>query len=295
MSKEWRSLEHQKNEIKLKLLTILPYFQEDVKRIRQELNIPPTGFNNEENLKRWYDAEIIEKSDEIIGSREFRKAVAKLETIKNYPDYLKQKWGLNDKIPLFRMAHRKEMLGKKYKLPANFYENQLGGLLSYITRNELRPPSNNWIIEQDPEGRKGTTKWFAIKIFSPLSKKELKDATKMLKSLQKHYFPKGLVVNSRIKKQFDRDLIIFRELVLERDKKPIKRKKYSGYLSYIKDPKERQRWEKLYPSCIEIGFDTTTSREIAKRLNITPDAVRQTTKRLKTLIRVFFGEEYIGR
>ena len=276
---------------------MLPVFQNDIKKIRQEFNIPQGSFKNDISYKIWYENEFIKKTDKIINSKNFLKAEKKLKILKkeNYPEYLKQKWKLNDKLPLCRMNHRIKMLGKKYKLPAHFYEESyFYGLSPYITRNTIKPPANNWSIQPDPEGRKGTMKWLAIKTYSPLTKKELKDAIKMLISLQQHYFPKELIVNNRIKKQFERDLLIFNELIIKRSKKPIKRKIYSGYLSYL-DPKERNQWEKFHPNDITTGFDVQTSRMVAKKFQMTPEAVRKSIQRTNTLINTFFGDECNGQ
>jgi len=289
--------EYIKNEVRFKLLVTLLNFQNDIKAIRDEFNIPPDGFSDDKTSGEWYENEIIEKTDKIISSQKFRKAKEELATLRDHAEYLKREWELNDKIPLFKMRHRKEMLGKKYRLPANFYEDEYIGLSAYIIRNDVIPPINNWLIQHDsyPHDEKGTAKWLAIKTYAPLSQKEVKDAMDWLTSLQKHYFPKEIIIDSRIKKQFDRDLSIFKELALERDKKPTKRKIYSGYLSFLKDSGERKKWEKLHPNCIDIGFDATTSREVARRFDITSDAVRQAIKRMSTLIKNLFGDEFIIR
>ncbi len=293
--------EHFRNEIRFKLLVALPSFQKDVREIRNELNIQPDKFTDDEAFANWYEKFVV-KSDTIRNSRDFLEAKARLNTIKEYAEYLKQEWKLNDKIPLFRFRHRVEILGKKYKLPANFYDNQSNGLPVYIMRNIMIPPANNWTIQQDPDGGKGTTKWFAIKTYAPLSKKEISEAKKWLVSLQKHYFPKEITITSRIKKQFDRDLLAFKELVLERKHKPVKRKKYEehSYLSLVKknyklSPKEFRELERLHKNDIVTNFDEIITKETAKKLKMKPAAVRQAIRRIFELIKTFFGDEFIAK
>ncbi|MDP8258815.1 MAG: hypothetical protein P9L90_05290 [Candidatus Aadella gelida] len=293
------SPERLKNIIRLKLLTILPSFQKDVKGIRAELNIQPVIFSNDKKFDEWHKKEITDKSDKIMGSLKFQKAAQKIESMKDYGESLKKKWELYDSLPSFRLRHREKILGKKYKLPGNFYRNSHNGLRAYIMRNRIEPPLNNWSIEFDPDSAKGPAKWFAIKVFAPLSKKEIEDATRSLASFQKRYFPKEIMVTTRERRKFKRDFEMFEELVLKRKNKPVKRKKYSdcGYLKYIiKDknisPKELRRMKRMHKDEIKIVYDEVITKEIAKKWHIKPSTARQAIKRVNELITEFFGDEF---
>ena len=252
-----------------------------------------------------------------MNSRNFLKARDKLETIRDQGEYLKQKWELNDRVPLLRLRHRVEMLGKKYKLPENFYDNQSIGLSVYLMRNKIVPPTNNWLIQHGPSyDEKGTTKWFAIKTYAPLSQRERKEATKWLVSLQKHYFPKEITITGRIKNQFDRDLSAFKELTRRKGYKSVKRKrsyedllamvkseyrpikmktyKEDGYLarvekSYHLSYKELRRLEEQHEDDIVIDIN----KIMTGKMPGTPNTIRQAVKRLSKLIKNFFGVDII--
>lgn len=296
-STDWKSPEYLKNEMRFKLLSLLPSFQGDVQAIREELKIPQNGLKNDEDFRLWHEQEMVHQSDKVISSKKFSEALKKIHHLEreDHAEYLKQNWLLHDTIPINRIKNRMETLGRRYNLPANFYEQRPCGLYFYITKNALTPPSSNWVIQFDHEARKGTTKWLAIQTYAPLSKKEFEDAKKMLVPIQKHYFPKSITIGERAKKQFDRDFEIYKELVLERKKKPVKRKTHTGYLAYIKNPDDRRKLEKLHPNDVGIEFDETTSREVAEKLKITPDAVRQAMTRMGVRIEEFFSEGHLER
>jgi len=280
-SEKNKTPEHQKNEIRMKLLVTLDSFQEDIRVVRKEMKIPMEGFSNSSDFRNWYEKKFIEESDKIIYSNSFTEKTKKVNNIKNYPDYLKENWKLKDEIPINRIKNRQEMLCEKYYLPSNFGVDGSGPygspLFMYITQNSIKPPSNNWVIQQDAEGRKGTTRWLSMVTFAPLSKKELKEAEKVLASLQKHYFPKGITHSTRSKKQFERDLEIYNELS-KRKKKPVKRKQPTGFLVNAKKQVSKKDYEKYYEKKyrekIIFDFDEVIAKDIAKKFKMTPAAVR---------------------
>jgi len=280
-SEKNKTPEHQKNEIRMKLLVTLDSFQEDIRVVRKEMKIPMEGFSNSSDFRNWYEKKFIEESDKIIYSNSFTEKTKKVNNIKNYPDYLKENWKLKDEIPINRIKNRQEMLCEKYYLPSNFGVDGSGPygspLFMYITQNSIKPPSNNWVIQQDAEGRKGTTRWLSMVTFAPLSKKELKEAEEVLASLQKHYFPKGITHSTRSKKQFERDLEIYNELS-KRKKKPVKRKQPTGFLVNAKKQVSKKDYEKYYEKKyrekIIFDFDEVIAKDIAKKFKMTPAAVR---------------------
>lgn len=294
---DWKSPEYLKNEIRFKLLVNLTSFQEDIKKIRKELKIPLGGFNDEEGFQSWDERVLTAESDRVILSKSFREQSIKVGALeaKDYGEFLKQKWLLHDKIPINRLNNRLEQLCSTYKLPANFGERnfRLSRLFGYITMNEIVPPSNNWVIQPDPDGRRGTTKWLSIKTYAPLSNKEFTEAKEMLISLQNHYFPKTITLTQRAKDNFDRDLEIYKTLVLERSKKPVRKKSYSGYLALL-SPTERKKWEHLHPKGVRVEFDEETTREVARKMGISHDTAKGALKRMRKRIVEFFGEEYLG-
>lgn len=250
-SSEGESPEYQKNRIRFELLVTLPMFQRDIKKLRRSLNIPDKGFASAEDYSVWY----VSNLDRSIG------------------------------LPTNAM----QTIGEKYKLPAHFYDGPLFGLYPYIVLNRVAPPSYNWVVEPTPVGKRGTAKWISIRTYAPLSGKELKQAKAALGFIQKTYFPKELNIDARIKQRFDRDLQIYKELKLNRKKKPVKRKEYFGYLALL-PPEKRKEWEKMHPDEVRIHFDELTAREVGRKYRMTPDAVRKSIERIDKLIVGFFGE-----
>lgn len=228
--------ETRRNKIRLKLLLFLPEFQKDVRQIRNMLWIPEEGYSSDKQSEDW-DDEFFEKRDRQ-GVRSIYAAL--------------------------------EIVGKKYRLPRNFYHDMSEGLWPYILRNEVLPPANNWVIAL--EERDGP-EHISIKTFAPLSKREIAMAKKDLSRMQKHFFRKEIMVPTRIKANFERDLEIY-SAFRERVKKPV-RKKMPDIEGYMLD------------------FDEKTSQQIGETFGITAAAARQAARRISKLIRDFFGQNNI--
>lgn len=285
---------YEKNIMKFKLLASLPSFQTDIKEIRKELDICEEGLTDVD-FKDWYEEKIIKQSDIMLKSDEYLdlKNKAKKMKLKNYSEYLKISWKANNLIPINKFRNKQEMLGEKYNLPKNFYSTgPTSGIWLYITQNKICAPSNNWAIAPNPEARLGTAKSMSLTTYAPLDKKELGNAVKMLKEMQKSYFPKQVVFPQRIKNNFERDLEIFKELCIQRKNKPVKKKIYikGGYLSYVKNvsKKEMRSLERKNKSGIKVDFDEITSRNVARKFKVSSNVVRSAIKRMKELVKSLF-------
>lgn len=286
----WKSPEYEKNEIRLTLLFVLPEFQSDIRKLRKDFDIPVNGFVQDTEAQKWHK-DIYNRSDKVMSSRAYLLRLCESEVLKqkHYPEYKKQYSQLLDSIPYNKLNNTIRELGEKYNLPSNFYESDLVGLKMYLFYNKIIPPSNNWSIQPDPMAKKGVAKSLSINIYAPLSKVEWRDATKLLLEMQKYYFPKSTLIPIRTKRQFERDLEIYKEF-MDRKKKPVRKKHYTGYLAYLKPPLNRAKYEKLHPSEVDIYFDEKTSKEIALKFGMSSSAVRGAMYRINKLIKSFFGK-----
>ncbi len=267
--------------------------------MRKEVGIPPDGFSNHEDRRKWHHNLIVE-TDRIMDAPKFLKAEKEMFTIQQPQKRMERRDELYRTAPLYKMGYLKRRLGEKYKLPEHFIsDNPLQGLQVYIETGVVRAPSGNWSITMNPEARKGTAKWLALTTYAPLSKKELRDAMGMLTNMQRHYLPPEVVVKTRVKKQFDRDLQIFKEFV-KRSKKPTLKKDYekSTYLSIMArkrdkmSPKQWRGLERLHKKAIQVHFDEKTSKEIGRQFGISSDAARKAVERVADMIADSFGKEF---
>lgn len=289
-----------KNDVRLKLLVILPSFHEDVQKFRKEFGIPQDGFKTHKEHLEWR-SELIREADHIKDTPVFLRMAKEILLIKNPPEQLKKKIELYNTIPFYKFGSRKTALGEKYKLPAHFYINDSScGLSPYLTRNVVRAPSDNWAISNDGQGGKGTAKQLSIITYGILSESEAKEALKMLLDLQHYYLPKEVTVNTRTKKNFERDLLIFQEFA-KRMKKPVIKKHYKkdSYLSLAErtkadlSPKKWKELERNHKDTIDISFDEKTSQEVGDKFGISGDAARKAAGRTRDTISDFFGDEFL--
>jgi len=103
------------------------------------------------------------------------------------------------------------------------------------------------------------------------------------------------VLPIRSRKEFDRDLLILDKLI-KRTVHPTRRKEYlrNSFLSLLtkqKRPpaKKLAELEKENRSDIVVRYNEIISREVAKELGISPNAVRKALSRIKSLAREWFG------
>jgi hypothetical protein len=288
-----------KNDVRFRLLVALPSFQEDVRAVRKEMGIPLEGFSNHEDRRKWHHNLIVE-TDRVMDAPAFLKSERDMFAIRHPQKRMERRDELYRTAPLYKMGYLKRQLGEKYRLPEHFIaDNPLQGLQIYIETGIVRAPSGNWSITMNPEARKGTAKWLALTTYAPLSKKELNEAKKMLEDMQRHYLLPQVVVATRTKKQFERDLEIFREFI-KRESKPVRRKSYEPqtYLSILASkghPEKKLRAlerKREYKKSIKIQFDERTSAAIGKQFHISADAARKAAERVGNMIADLFGAEF---
>ena len=301
-----------KNEARLKLLVLIPSFQEDIASLRRDFEIPETGFSTREETDKWY-AELSEKSDVLASSKKFRGAILQVikkinenDSIVKHLELEREKEKLDATLPLNAFYARVSAVGKKYHLPGNFYFDPKRdamatsyGLIPYILREALAVPSNNWAVQYDVtgEGLRGTSRWISIQAFAPLGKEEMKEATAFFKHAQKRYLAPGVTVPMRTRERFERDLKIFERLSLQRKVKvPHKKNVYEehNYLSLLAksgqaSKKQIKEAERMHKKSITVTFDDTISRTVAKEFHTTQEAVRKAKERTEKLAKQLFG------
>jgi hypothetical protein len=225
---------YQENLFIMKLLTTQPEFLNDVQEIRTKIKIPLNGFSNEKEKNQW------------IGHS--------LEKLNANSD------SLRDKNSLFYNA---DSLRKKYQLRYNF----LPHIESYILRNKVDAPKINFDVSlgPDPRGLRHD-KWISIKAYAPLSKEEIRQATKKLRELQVEFLPPKTTLDLRPKMDIDLAIKIEQEMI-KRMKKIEERP--SSYLQAVRrsyGEEEYEKTKKLNPHYMETAIVKYTSIEIAEKL-----------------------------
>jgi len=248
----------------IKLLTTYPEFLNDVKDIREKIKIPKRGFKNTKDKDNWYE-----------------------KIIKNLPS----ETACPNQDIFFNSA---ENLVNKYKLRYNFFRH----IENYLLYGKIDAPKYNFDVSigPDPRGFR-SDKWISIKAYAPLTKIEIREATKKLLSLQKEFLPEKVTLDLRPKIDIDKALMIEKEM----KKRGIKKHtKYEGYLSYIEEAFKRgscskeefEKAKKLNPQGIKREIEKYTSREISFTFFKTREKdhlVRQIYSRLKKKREQLFG------
>jgi hypothetical protein len=248
----------------LKLLFSFDQFLADIKIIRKNFDIPLNGFEEGKDCGKWLH-NLAEKTDlrieEILRDQELRKLWQN-----NGIEYRKRKDILINEAPLNKYRNTLKDLVKKYTLPFNL----LDAIELFILYNKpsVIAPSSNFSLSMNPEARKNTAEYISIKAYAPLTEKEIKIATEMLRSMQKHYLPKS--VSRDIKTKHDVDKML--EIEAEMKKRLFKRtESYTDYLALLKksydrgDINERQFKETKKKHLHDIKIEEKyTSREISK-------------------------------
>ncbi len=253
-----------RNRIRMELLIRLPSFQDVVASIRRRFGIPEDGFKQLNDFEQW-QKRILQKED-----------------------------GDDRPQTLFNFTKAIEGIGHRFQLPFNFVKDKPEGVRYYVLMSKVIAPAMNWEIEHGQNGgsrdRKQTTRWFSIRTYARLDKREIAHAFKDVVSLQNYYFPPTINVPLRIRRQFGRDIQVYERLI-KRAKKPVKKRTYKkdSYLRRL-SPQDAKKYEHLHPDAIVVEYDETISREVAKELKIKPAVVRQAITRIKKLQRQLFTE-----
>lgn len=181
-----------KNQVRFKFLIAIAAFQDDVRKMRKKLDLPPDGrpFKtfDEGSLERMANIDSWEGKT----VEEIREEVAKLPR----PPALDR--------DLLRQCARE--LVDQYDLPDNFCHT----LERYIHLNFEGAPPNSWEIEtsHDWDNRDMLPRSISLKIFAPLREDEMEAAVKELKKEQRKSFPKGSI-SLKARQEFMRNVKVF--------------------------------------------------------------------------------------
>lgn len=252
---------YKENLFIMKLLITQPEFMDDIRIIRENIGIAKNGFKTEKNKSKWYK-----------------------KVLENIPSGMA---GLRQD-PLFNNA---EKLVKKYKLRYNFLHH----VEKYLLYNKIDAPSYNFDVSLGPDPRGfRANKWVSIKAYAPLTKYEIRRATKKLLELQKEFLPDKVILDLRPRIDIDLALKIEKEMDTRYKKK---KKQYTGYLgrlekeaqkdNYYKTEFEKRKKER--PEEIEEKIMKKTSKEVAKKFLKTPETARKIYSIIKKKRKQLFG------
>ena len=225
---------YQENLFIMKLLTTQPEFLNDVQKIRKKIKIPPDGFSNEKEKNEWV-GHSLEKLDANSDS-------------------------LRDKNSVFYNA---DFLRKKYQLRYNF----LSYIERYLLLSKIDAPKINFDVSlgPDPKGFRHD-KWVSIKAYAPLSKEEIRQATKKLRELQIEFLPPKTTLDLRPKMDIDLAIKIEQEMIKRMKKIEEKPNSYLQAVRKQYGEKEYEKAKKLTPHYMETIIVKYTSIEIAEKL-----------------------------
>ncbi|MDD4411785.1 MAG: hypothetical protein PHO58_04745 [Bacilli bacterium] len=217
----------------MKLLTTQPEFLDDVQKIRVKLKIPTQGFTTEKDKNKW------------LGS--------------NLKSLFPGKRSLQDSKGVF---YQTGSLVKKYQLRYNF----LPYIESYIFYSKIDAPKFNFDISlgPDPSGLRHD-KWVSLKAYSPLTKDEIREATKKLKDLQLEFLPPKVNLDLRPKIDIDFAIKIEKEMQKRRKEYIEKPGEYLSMVRKAYGEKEYEKVKKLDIYETEKVLEQYTSREIAEK------------------------------
>ncbi len=164
----------------MKLLATSSLFQQIIKDTRKFLDIKEDGLKDPE---AWTE-KMSDRSDDIIESEEYKKQIdgirdklnkeeINLSTAKKQSELLG-----NTKLPWNYLSHAVEYIIKKFRLPAHFdYQ-----LRQYIFFGQINAPLDNYGINLYPDPKKKSYEQTSvqIKVYAPLTDKELTDIKKIV-------------------------------------------------------------------------------------------------------------------
>ena len=101
-----------------------------------------------------------------------------------------------------KFRDRIEKTACKYRLPCNFLRTV--EMYVYFDRvSSVFLPTSNFDITIDPSGRRNTAKWVELRTYTRLTEKEIREAVKILRDMQKYYFPPSFNRDIRVHKDID--------------------------------------------------------------------------------------------
>ncbi len=172
-----------KNYVWLRMLSLFPEFLEEVKKIRKKYGVPFEGFASSEEANNWF----------------------------NKKDYGFRLMWPKDIMYSKNNPFRDDIieLAEEFNLPFNFYYDCFSGVPGYITTNQFHITGKNWEIIQ-PILKNDKAGWIALAIFQKLTSQEIILAVKELNQKSRHILKENVLKEYRVKKQFDRDVEIFK-------------------------------------------------------------------------------------
>jgi hypothetical protein len=261
----------QKNIMLMRLLTLVPEFQKDVRTMRKQCGIKESGLDSEKDAYEWLN---------------------------------KNKFNFYDDMPTgFYQEPRKSNifkekvfeLGEKFNLPYHFYNSAVIGVGYHILTDYIRVPATNWIIDSEFRKEGGAPRWVGIKAYAPLSNKEIGEATTELRRMQRRLMDKQITRSTRIHPRFWRYLKVVGAWSSKRGR-PQKIKRYRNiFLQRAAEQGRNMRelewqWKQEgVKNPYEFRPDRVTSIATAKGNKRKANAYRQTVIRLNKLAKELFG------
>jgi hypothetical protein len=291
------------NAIMLKLLALVPEFQEEVAFLRGDFEIDTsrfqstdseaaelfrstTGSSGDFDLAEWRQMVIVQKIFAWFMARGYG-VLAEGNGSTSGASYKKTQTD-----PFFKAM---EKLGSRFNLPFNFYADGLSGVGCYVFTGLLATPPNSFVTYGPPID--GKSRWVDIRIFRPTTMEEIKKRIDEINWYYEREFPE--ILNVRARKEAWEMLPLVEEII-KRQSKPrrIKKRivKKDSYASIVEKSSQRgsgpeislRQFEKRYVK-YKVEFDEPTSRAIAKKIGKSSGALRQEVLRLDNLARKLFG------
>ncbi|MFZ3099835.1 MAG: hypothetical protein WA103_01205 [Minisyncoccales bacterium] len=182
-----------KNEDNIKLLISYPEFQEEIKQVREYLNIPENGFKNGDNngLEKW-ENEMAEISEKMMNDSGFQRQIKMIWQKQRRGEVgsamaRKQSYLVHDKIPINYFSNRCLFITDKFGLPENYSDFIRG----YILDGRTTERTSNFSIMpfyKDKGGR--TARHLTVKIYARLTDRDLADLKRQIDLVIKNKLPK---------------------------------------------------------------------------------------------------------
>ena len=284
-----------KNFMIFKLLSYVPEFKKDVEEIRKELGIRDGGFGwNVDEILKWASQNNIDNYEEEVRGDE------ELGLVPYYSVISSQKSDeiIRKTFPSNNFEKKMLDIGTKYRLPFNFFAFPCEGLPRFILSGEIEPPRSNYYIDLHEAGDKSF--WTSVTAYTPLSIKELGEATKELRdgymsTISNVFEGIDAMAKTRYRNNIWRDLPLLEEQVSRLGKpKKVKRSESGSYLDHAINsksisPKMKKKLERIYKKSVIVEYDKPTSKQIGKKRGLSGEATRQAKKRLNSIAKELFG------
>ena len=244
------------------LLQMVPEFQNDIRKLRDDFGIPIGAY-----LPDYIENDDEKKAEDQADNEAFEKMLT-LGVFFSLPI------GFNDETKVKPYQIRIIEIGEKFHLPYNLYNDSSYGISWYALRNYIRVLEKNWEIHTDIKilERKIPVRWAVIKAYLPLDSDEANEAITTLNKILKSKLPKNLLKNWKIEDDTEMQLARVAKIIdKNKYKKEQGRKIYKkgGYLDQVRKIKptlkKMREYEKLHGSEINILPAMTVSERGLKK------------------------------